>query len=92
MQMFTLDFIEGDPSTALSEPQSVVISKTFAEKYFGQENPFGKTINLRDINFLVKGVIEDYPLNSHINFDLLIPLSKIEPTVLILCFRLAIFD
>ena len=75
MQMFTLNFIEGDPNTALSEPQSVVISKTFAEKYFGQENPFGKTINMRDINFLVKGVIEDYQLNSHFHFDYLIPFA-----------------
>jgi len=77
LEMFTLNFIEGDPNTALSEPLSVVISQTFAEKYFGQENAFGKAINLRGIDCKVNGIFEDYPLNSHIYFDYLIPFTTL---------------
>jgi putative ABC transport system permease protein len=62
----------GDPSRMLSDPYSLVLTKSGAEKYFGNEDPLGKSIrmnNLRD--FTVTGIIEDPVYNSHLNFDIL---------------------
>ena len=74
LSMFTVHFLEGDPSTALIDPHSMVLTREAARKYFGDENPMGKVLRVenRD-NFIVTGVIEDIPHNSHLKFDLLAP-------------------
>src|SRR5438309_480865 len=46
-QVFTLPFVEGDPLTALQQPNTVVITNTLAHKYFGNEDAIGKTINIK---------------------------------------------
>lgn len=75
LSMFTLPFIKGDPQNALSNPQSIILSETVAKKYFGDEDPLGKTINWNvDYDLKVTGVMKDYPLNSHFNFKYLVPL------------------
>ncbi|MEI9807100.1 MAG: ABC transporter permease [Bacteroidota bacterium] len=82
--IFTHKFVEGNPASALNEPNSIVISKTLAEKYFGKNNPaVGKTLRtvydvyVYDV-YKVTGVIEDVPKNSHILFDMLISASTIK--------------
>jgi len=73
-EMFTFPLIEGDPATALSEPRSIVLTEETAEKYFGDENPIGKTIKAdNQYDFLVTGVMKNVPHNSHLQFDFLIP-------------------
>jgi putative ABC transport system permease protein len=70
--VFTVRFLEGNPQTALTQPNTVVITSSMAKKYFGTENPMGKFINadhLRD--YVVTGVIRDFPHNSHFQFDFL---------------------
>ncbi len=69
--VLTFNFITGDPKTALDKG-NVVITKSIAEKYFGNENPIGKDL-LADgeLTFTVSAVIEDYPDNSHIECDFL---------------------
>ncbi len=75
LTMFSFPFIEGNPSTALSEPQTAVISQTMAEKYFGKEDPLGKTVYLNgNAPMKVMGIFKDVPENSHIKFDMLISL------------------
>lgn len=71
-QVFTLPFIKGEAKTALIEPNTIVITQTMASKYFGNEDPIGKTLNFKDSNQLYKitGVIADLPVNSHFHFDL----------------------
>ena len=71
-QVFSLSFIEGNPKTALIEPYSVVISKTTAKKFFGNEDALGKVLEFKDQKATLKvtGVIEDVPTNSHFHFDL----------------------
>ncbi|MEJ2617130.1 MAG: ABC transporter permease [Ignavibacteriaceae bacterium] len=75
--IFTIPFIEGDPKTALNAPKSLVISQSTAKKYFKNEDPIGKTISFHTVfgvfDLTVTGVIEDYPKNSHIYFDMLAP-------------------
>ncbi|NIM14088.1 MAG: FtsX-like permease family protein [Candidatus Aminicenantes bacterium] len=63
-KMFSFTFIKGNPQTALEDPLSVVLSQKTAEKYFGQKDPLGKTLEIKDIATLtVTGVIQD-PKNS----------------------------
>lgn len=72
--IFTLHFTKGNPNTALDAPFSVVIAESIAEKYFGDENPMGKTILMSgQYPFKVTGVFEDYPDNSHVHFELIAP-------------------
>ncbi|UCH94999.1 MAG: ABC transporter permease [Candidatus Aminicenantes bacterium] len=79
LEMFSFPFVKGDPATALSEGHSVVITEEIAEKYFGNENPLGKTITSNQrYDLLVTGVVKNVPQNSHLKFDFLIPL---EPTL-----------
>ncbi|MEP7268749.1 MAG: ABC transporter permease [Saprospiraceae bacterium] len=73
-KIFTHRFIEGNAASALIAPNSIVISKSLAEKYFGKNIPVvGKSLQTvyKDI-FQITGVIEDVPKNSHILFDMLI--------------------
>ncbi|MDP4284194.1 MAG: ABC transporter permease [Bacteroidota bacterium] len=65
---FTLS--SGDPKTVLQLPNSVVINKSTAEKFFGNENPVGKVISMEQGgDFIIKGVMNDLPGKSHINYD-----------------------
>jgi putative ABC transport system permease protein len=74
--VFTVRFIEGNPETALGEPNSVVITKSIAKKYFGSEDPMGKILNAdRRRDYIVTGVIDDFPVNSSFHFDFLSSLS-----------------
>ena len=50
-KIFPLKFIGGDPATALSAPYTIVISEELAKKYFGNENPIGKTIQIDKGNY-----------------------------------------
>ncbi len=75
-KMFSWNLLEGDPETALSEPNSIVLTKRLADKYFQNENPIGKTLNFdNQIDRKVTAVLEDVPLNSHFRFRYLAPLE-----------------
>ena len=77
-EIFTFPFVQGDPKTALSEPLDIVITETMANKYFGSENPVGKTMEVEGMSAAVRGVIQDIPHNSHIQFDFLSSYEFIE--------------
>lgn len=77
LPMFSYPMILGDPAKALAEPFSMVISESYAKKYFGDENPIGKFLLMRDDDFAnelckVTGVVADPPINTHLKFDVLI--------------------
>ena len=76
-RIFTFPFVAGDPKTALSQLDSIVITKDTANRHFGQDNPIGKKLHVLQFNaeFEVTGVIENIPRRSHIQFDLI---SRIE--------------
>ena len=74
---FSFELTSGDPDTALAEPQSIVLTRAAAQKYFGEENPLGKKLILGDLPaFVVTGVARDVPLNSSLPFDSLISLNS----------------
>ena len=77
--MFTFPFLEGDPQTALSNPNSIVLVESVSAKYFGNENPIGKILNINnEYDLTVTGVMKEIPENSSIQFDFLIPFIRIE--------------
>ena len=77
--IFSWKIIEGDRATALAEPNSIVLTKTSAQKYYGDESPIGQ-IMLVDNQFELKvtAVMEDVPQNSHFHVDFLAPMVLVE--------------
>lgn len=76
-RMFDFKLKQGDPDRALKEPNSIVITETMAFKYFGAEDPLGKTLittlaqgNTQE-QYKVTGIMEDTPLQSHFHIDFL---------------------
>ncbi len=77
--VFTFHLTKGNPKTALQKPNSIVLTESSAQKYFGNENPVGKTLSFN--NFLdleVTGVVENPPANSTIQFDFLTSFSTLN--------------
>jgi len=71
-EIFSFELIRGNPQKALVEPYSLVLTSTVAEKFFGDENPIGKTIMMNNnAGFTVTGIVQDPPLNSHFSFEVL---------------------
>ncbi len=72
-EIFTFHFIEGNKETALNRPNTMVITKSIAEKYFGDQSALGKVLRMEEVdqlNFEITGVVEDIPSQSHMNFNM----------------------
>ncbi len=79
--VFTLPAIAGDTKTALNEPNTVVITESTANKYFGTTDAVGKTIETDDNTstvYKITAVIKDIPGNSHFNFDLIFSMDNVD--------------
>ncbi len=71
--VFSYSFVYGNPRSSLTEPNSIVITRSIGDKYFRDENPLGKILTSGEgTAYKVTGVIEDLPGNSHLKFDALI--------------------
>jgi putative ABC transport system permease protein len=71
-KIFTFKFIQGNPVSALANSSSIVLTKSTAKKYFGDDNPMGKILKVdQKNNMMVTGVIEDVPEYSQIKFDMM---------------------
>jgi putative ABC transport system permease protein len=78
--MFSHTVLSGNKSHFLRSPDVAILTESTARKYFGNENPIGRTIfgvNPGKKPLTVQGVISDVPKNSHLKFDLVIPLSAV---------------
>lgn len=78
MDILKVKMIYGERSRALSEPNTIVLTKKKADKYFPNQNPVGKVMILNDDQsrpFKVGGVIEDFPTTSHIQYDFLLTMT-----------------
>jgi putative ABC transport system permease protein len=74
-QVFSFPLLKGDPNTALKDVGGLVITQAIARKYFEDEDPMGKMLIINfgtDIPFVITGVMEQIPENSHFHFDFLI--------------------
>jgi len=77
--VFSLQLIAGNAKTALTQPNTMVISESMAKKYFGNAGAIGKsllTANTR--NYKITGVIRDLPAQSHVHFNFIKAMSEIQ--------------
>jgi len=77
-KLFSFHLLQGDPERVLANPHSVILTKSTAKRYFGQENPVGKFLRVGNDSSLyqITGVMEDCPGNSQIKFDFLASFSS----------------
>ncbi len=85
LEMFTFPLVAGDPQSALSDDHNIVLTRKYAAKYFGAENPLGKTLTITYgkliEDYMVTGIAQDLPSNSTIQFNILIHFNNL-PAVL----------
>jgi putative ABC transport system permease protein len=75
-EIFTIKFLSGDRKNPLSEPYTIVLNETAAKKYFGSENPIGKSLLMEGkYDLKVTAVIEDLPVNSDFNYDFFVSMK-----------------
>jgi putative ABC transport system permease protein len=78
-EIFTLEYVEGSPGRHLNEPGQVLLDRSTAEKYFGEEPALGQTFLIMDtIPLTVTGVYEDIPAQAHFHFNMLISLVSAD--------------
>ena len=80
-KIFSFEFLAGDPETALAQPNNVVLTEDAAHRLFGDEDPLGKVVRYEEgkTDYKVTGVLRDIPKNSHLQFDMLLPLDQNHP-------------
>jgi ABC-type antimicrobial peptide transport system permease subunit len=79
LSIFSCTLINGDKITALQKPNSIVLTESTAKKIFGDENAFGKIIEVASLgSFEVTGILKDPPLNTHMRFESLVSYKTVE--------------
>lgn len=83
LKIFTFPLIYGDPETALSQANAIVLTQSTSKKYFGEADPIGKTLTIRvpwgaENNYEVRGVVADVPQKSKFRFNFLITPSPLH--------------
>lgn len=79
LKIFKINFIEGDPNTAITNANTVVLSQSTAEKYFPDGSPIGKQISVdKKADFIVTGIFEDSPPNTHLKMDIILSYPSIN--------------
>jgi|GEM_PF-1258944 len=81
LNIFSPEFILGVKENALVRPNTVLLTKSIASKYFGTENPVGQNILINNKSYEVTGVVSDPPTNTHMKYTLLASFATIEPTL-----------
>jgi predicted permease len=77
--LFTYEFLHGNKARALTEPYSAVLTEETAEKYFGDENPIGKSLSVNNqFEFTVTAVLKSIPKNLINQFDILVPYDYLK--------------
>ncbi|MBB3839451.1 putative ABC transport system permease protein [Runella defluvii] len=80
LSLFSVPFLEGSVKEALTAPNTIVVTSDLAKKYFGKQNPLGKSlaIGTQKTPYKVTGVIDKLPDNSHFHFDAFLSLSTFK--------------
>lgn len=81
LEVFSYELLKGDRSTALDDPLSVVLTQEMAVKYFGDEEPLGKAMNIGGDEHVVTGVFGKIPSNTSFDVNFIVPLSGSFPWV-----------
>jgi putative ABC transport system permease protein len=75
LSFFSIQMLEGDTKTALKDPNSIVITKAFEKKYFGNLEGLGKILSISNHPVKITGVIDKVPENSHFHADAFVSMS-----------------
>ena len=79
LNIFDVELVQGNPEEALINPRSLIMSESAAKKYFGEEDPIGKTIEFSgNSDYSVTAVYKDMPKNQHFEFDVIGSLLTLE--------------
>lgn len=82
-EVFSFPLLKGDFNSVLDQPYSIVLSESYAKKYFGNKNPLNEVLLFKSkqkkYNCKVTGVFKDMPANSHMSFDMLISMDTYFP-------------
>ncbi|HEY1055393.1 MAG TPA: FtsX-like permease family protein, partial [Emticicia sp.] len=85
LKIFTIPMVKGNPVTALNAPEKIMLSESYAKKYFGNEDPIGKVLKANGMGnpraLEVTGVFKDYPKNSHLIIDYLVSYTTLGKTL-----------
>lgn len=78
-QLFDCQWKRGNPNTALSNPNTVVLSERMTRKYFGNADPIGKTIRIDNkLDFVVTGIVQNPPATTSLPFEVLLSFSSLK--------------
>jgi len=79
LTVFSFPMISGDPETALTDVNSIVLTESTAQKYFGDEDPMGQSLIFAGARtYRITGIVADTPPNSHMAFDILVSMSTLK--------------
>lgn len=82
-KIFSIPVVEGDAAKILSEPMGLMLSEKTAEKYFGKENPIGKTLRLNgQFELVVNGIFKDFPRQAHFHPEILAAFTTLNDTTI----------
>ena len=85
-RIFSLGVLHGKPGQMLNQPNQIVFTQTLARKYFGEDNPVGKTVKLsrngHDVDLTVSGLVADVPANSHFDYSCLVSYTTLTHDLL----------
>ncbi|WP_096428278.1 ABC transporter permease [Labilibaculum antarcticum] len=77
--IFSFPLLKGDPDKALTQPYSIVLNETLADKYFNGEDPIGKLLLVgENVAYTVSGVMKDLPSNSHFKYNAFYSMKTLE--------------
>lgn len=81
LDMFSFKLLRGDKRDLLSDPKNILLTESTSQKYFGNKNPINQILDFeyagRNYTYRVAGILEDVPDNSHLVFDMLMPMNSI---------------
>ena len=79
LSIYTFNWLEGGGKDALAQPNALILSKSFAERFFGEGKALGQVLHFKNMGqeFKVSGVFDDLPENTHVQFDVLLPISAL---------------
>ena len=75
LDIFDFELISGNVDNALNDPYTMIVTQSVAQKFFGDEEPIGKSLELNDQPYQITGLMEDVPENSHLQFEVLLSIT-----------------
>lgn len=78
LEIFDIQLTKGNPTTALSSPESLILSESVAKRFFGEEDPLNKVLRINNEHAVkITGVFKDLPDNTHLKLDILVSFSTL---------------